>query len=120
MTLKKVPPLSFPIMGGVDKKIAGFVVPSPRLQTVENAFASKTGSLQRRFGRTALSSSEVDATVITGWKALGKYKERLLGFTSSKGYEYSETLARWADRGTVASMRVSLNGVTKSDARDSF
>lgn len=111
----------YPLMGGVDTKIHGHVLPAPKLQTCENAYVEQTGSIRRRPGRSLLSRTIVDGTSLADMTAFGTYKGNLLGFTidgsgsaiGGKGYEYSESLLRWVSKGSVESFRVRTQNVAQ-------
>ncbi len=104
-------PVSFPIMGGVDTKTHGFVLPAPKLQTVINAYSDQTGSLKRRFGRAVLANLDSSGVATSGWVATGKSNDRLLGFTSDKLYDYATNPARWVDKGRCTSWRMQSKDV---------
>lgn len=59
-------PVPYPLTGGVDTKFHGIALPPPKLQSCENAYVDQTGSIQRRFGRTALSTLDTAGATITG------------------------------------------------------
>jgi hypothetical protein len=118
-------PVSFPLVGGVDTKISRFVLPAPKLEVCENAWSDRTGSLQRRPGRTAFTTSVQSggvSAVGNGPAATATYKDALLLFTNGatadagRAYEYSESLVRWVDKGDVCSPRVRSQNVAKSGA----
>lgn len=120
-------PAAFPLVGGVDTKVSGFILPAPKLQVCENAHSDRTGSLQRRPGRTAFTSlvqSGGVSAVSHGPAATATYKNALLlltdGSTSfsdaGRAYEYSETLTRWIDKGDAFSPRVRSLNIAKSGA----
>lgn len=94
--------VAYPLVGGVDTKIHGVVLPPPKLQECTNAFVDQTGSLRRRFGRTALANTDVTGATISGsWQAAALHQGRLLGVSGGQHiYDYGETDARWVDRGT--------------------
>jgi hypothetical protein len=110
MTVRPTP-VSYPIFGGVDTKASGFVLPPPKLQEVTNAYASESGSLQRRFGRAGVSNTTSTGGTVSGWLAAATYQERLVGMTSSKIYEYGENAGRWVDRGRCTSWRGRANHI---------
>lgn len=116
-------PAKYPLAGGVDTKIHGYVLPAPKLQVCENAYIEQTGSLRRRFGRDALENEVRGGTVASNWTALAVYDGDLVGFTASPGkaYQFSEAGAAatgegWIDKGSVESPRVRSLNVAKSGA----
>lgn len=122
---KPVPlePAKYSLAGGVDTKTHGYVLPAPKLQVCENAYIEQTGSLRRRFGRSALANGVQGGTVAAGWTALATYDGDLLGFTASPGkaYQYSPGAATatgdgWIDKGSVESPRARSENVAKSGA----
>lgn len=102
----KLETVSYPLTGGVDTKVHALTLPPPKLQVVENAYVDQTGSVQRRFGRAALTSLNQSAGTVTEWVATATCQSRLLGFTNSKLYDYSEADSRWSDRGRANSYRI--------------
>lgn len=112
------PPLSYPLYGGVDTKISGTVLPAPKLQRAENVYSDQTGSLRRRFGRTALTALDQDGATISLWSALATYQGRLVGFAGNGNgmYEYSESDSRWTYRGRSASWRETTSPITAPSA----
>lgn len=108
-------PVPYPLTGGVDTKFHGIALPPPKLQSCENAYVDQTGSIQRRFGRTALSTLDTAGATITGWLASASYQDRLIGFTGTKLYDYSAATARWMDAGRCTSWRVRTTPVDSGD-----
>lgn len=110
--------VSYPIYGGVDTKISGTVLPAPKLQRAENVYSDQTGSLRRRFGRTALTALDQGGAAISLWSALTTYQGRLVGFAGndSSMYEYSESDLRWTYRGRSASWREATTPITAPSA----
>jgi hypothetical protein len=108
-------PVPYPLTGGVDTKFHGIALPPPKLQTCENAYVDQTGSIQRRFGRAALSTLDTAGATITGWLASASYQGRLLGFTGTKLYDYSAATSRWIDAGRCTSWRVRTTPVDAGD-----
>lgn len=111
----------FRLTGGVDTKIEGMSLPEPKLQVAENVLVDKTGSIQRRMGRSALTNSvQGSGTAQTNWTALANYYGSLLGLTfgdsgtAGKAYEYSETAAKWVDKGVLESARIRSQNIAKS------
>lgn len=115
---------SYPLTGGVDSKIQGLVLPPPKLQTCINAYVEQTGSIRRRFGRSALSVQDISANTITNWIASATYQDRLIGFTSSAGtgklYDYSTGAARWVDKSRCTSWRLRATSVDAGNLGDSL
>jgi len=115
-------PARYPLTGGVDTKIHGFVLPAPKLQACENAHVDQTGSIQRRFGRSALANDVQGGGTAASWAALATYKGNLVGVTAGENqsgghaYEYSETTDRWVAKGGAESVRVRSTNVAKSGA----
>lgn len=115
-------PVKYQLTGGVDSKVHGLVLPPPKLQVCENAHVDRTGSLQRRFGRSALVADVQGGGTMAAPVALATYKGNLLGLTfgdataTSKAYEYSETAAKWISKGDVESPRVRSANIAKSGA----
>jgi hypothetical protein len=107
----KPTPVSYPIFGGVDTKVSGFVLPPPKLQVAENVHADESGSLQRRHGRAGVANTTSTGGTATGWLAAATYQERLVGLTESKIYEYGENAGRWVDRGRCTSWNGRVNRV---------
>jgi len=58
-------PVPYQLTGGVDTKFHGIALPPPKLQNCENAYVDQTGSIQRRFGRTALTALDSAGATIT-------------------------------------------------------
>lgn len=109
---------SYKLTGGVDTKIQGLVLPPPKLQSCINAYVEQTGSIRRRFGRSALTSKDTTDTTITDpFVATGKHQTRLLGFTASSVYDYGEADGRFANRGRCASWRMQTKSVEALDSR---
>ncbi len=115
-------PVPYPLSGGVDTKFHGLVLPPPKLQVCKNAYADQTGSLQRRFGRSLLTSNIQGGATVGTLTALSTYKNNLLGFTMGDpnvpgaAYEYSQTEAKWVAKGDVESPRVRSENIAKSGA----
>lgn len=109
-------PAKYQLAGGVDTKVHGLVLPPPKLQTCQNAYADRTGSLSRRFGRSLLASTDRDGAAITGWRATAAYQGRLIGFTGKKVYDYSAGAGRWADGKRATSWRVRSTTLDAGDA----
>lgn len=108
-------PVAYPIFGGVDSKIDGFVLPAPKLQVAENVHSDKTGSLQRRAGRAFLTSTDTAAVAISEWQALTRYKNNLVGFAGPASGQadkiYERSSLGWVDRGAAFSARVTETGL---------
>jgi hypothetical protein len=111
-------PVAYPIFGGTDTKVSSFVLPAPKLSLVQNAYSSLTGSLQRRPGRTAITSTDTNAVAITSFKALATYKGGLLGFagpTASQAEKvYDKSSLGWVDRGQQTSAKVTSQVILSS------
>lgn len=104
---------AYPLAGGVDKKVHGLVLPPPKLQECTNAFVDQTGSLRRRYGRSALVNTDVTGSAISGsWQAAATHQGRLLGTSAGQRiYDYGETDGRWVDRGSHYSWPIATTSV---------
>src|SRR6185436_14326651 len=107
--------IPYPLVGGVDTKYSGVMLPAPKLQVAENVESSFTGSLQRRAGRSSVTVLDQAGAVVSGLLALGKVQGRLLGYTQSKIYDLSEAENRWIDRGRATSWRVRKRAIVSAD-----
>lgn len=100
------------LMGGVDSKVSGYVLPAPKLQLCENAYSDLTGSLQRRWGRSKYSEFLLDqVTPHDPFVALGRYEDRLIGMSSGKLYDYGSEVPAWSDQGRLTSWPVSAKDI---------
>lgn len=107
--------VAYPLTGGQDQKIHGLVLPPPKLQRCVNAFVNLTGSLRRRYGLTALSGLDMAAASLGNSQASATYQGRLLNFTQSNLYDYSESALRWSDKGQANSWRLRARSVDAGD-----
>lgn len=98
---------SYQLTAGVDSKVHGLVLPPPKLQSCENAYIEQTGSIRRRYGRSALTMSDIPGNTITGLLASSTFQGRPLVFTSTPTlYDYSDADGRWTNRGRADSYRI--------------
>jgi len=104
---------AYSLAGGLDTKVHGLVLPPPKLQECTNAFVDQTGSVRRRYGQSVLASTDVAGNTISGsWQAAATHQGRLLGVSAGQRlYDYGETDARWADRGTHYSWPIATTPV---------
>jgi len=101
----------YPLTGGVDTKIHGLVLPPPKLQECQNAYAEQTGSLRRRFGRRDLPNQDVvDSGSLMDFMATGLHRGRLLGYEALKAWEFSQDDDRWVNKGSYVPWHVDTQG----------
>lgn len=107
----------FPMVGGLDTKISGVTLPAPKLQLCQNAYSDKSGSLKKRAGMLALTSSTMSGGTIGTPIALATYKDNQISFSNNQANEYSSVAGRWVDTSVLAySPRVRVDNVVNRTA----
>jgi len=110
---KQVVPIK--ISGGIDTKTDPDQVIPGRLLTLENGIYTSLERIKKRNGYAALSASiEGSLNSITQGAALATFKNELNLFTGVELYSYSESTARWSDKGTAASFSISSKPVIRN------
>lgn len=101
--------VSFPLLGGIETKVADVAVQPPKLRAAENCFAERTGEIRRKRGSTTLPSTTVDNGSIPSYSgaaaaAVALHQGSLLAFDNPQiatgVFEWTEAIQRWTEHGS--------------------
>lgn len=89
------------IVDGLDTKTDDKNVIPTRFLELENSVFTKTGSLSKRYGGTAIPNDILGGGKIASGAALTTFQDELLLYSNNDLYTFSEANQKWADKGTV-------------------
>lgn len=120
--------VSFPLFGGIERKVADLMVQPPKLLVAEHCFSERSGALRRRRALRSLSNTTVDGTTIGSYAAgsvpaaLALFQDNLVAFddplnpnATTKApqlYEYSESASAWTEHFGYAPGHVEADSIS--------
>lgn len=95
------PQLTVPFTGGLNESINARHVPAGQLTTAQNVVYPREGTLDKRYGYTALPGN-----VLANAKRLAVFKDELVAINGTRLYSYADGASAWEDTDAVPAPRV--------------
>ena len=88
---------------------------TPKLTDLQNGRYTVGSQISKRLGYTALSQDISGSTdILSSGEGLTSFQDELLEFSGSKLYSYSESVARWIDKGGFQSVKIDSDDIIRN------
>lgn len=96
--------VSIPLAEGIDTKVDPNQRPIGTLERLENAVFDEPGRLKKRSGYSKLETTLLSGSDISDIQRITRFSSELCAFDKTTLYSYSDSVNRWASKGTVSNI----------------